>query len=108
MSIKADYEWAAGAVREAFHGKGIQVFIGQKARVVSGPDFECRMKNLVRYILHIAMGYGFKEIAVAEGCNRRSVYIGIGKVEDARDLPDLDRALDEIELAALERIREAA
>ena len=108
MTIETDFKWVEGEVQKMFGSGTIQVCVAKASDQRSGVNFERRLRSLTRYILHTVLAYSAEEIATIAGCDRRSVTLGLPKIEDARDIPDLDRALDEIELAALRRIRDSS
>ena len=72
-----------------------------------------RARHVAMYLAHVAYGLRLAEIAIAFGRSRRSVARACSLIEDARDDPAFDAALEGLEISArvlhdLEREKKAA
>jgi chromosomal replication initiation ATPase DnaA len=58
-----------------------------------------RARRVSIYLTHIALGWSLERVGHAFGLNRQTAAIACRRIEDARDEPNLDALLDQLEEA---------
>ncbi len=68
--------------------------IGRETRL---PRPALRARRVSMYLAHVALGWQLERVGHAFGVNRQTAATACRRIEDARDEPNLDALLDQIE-----------
>jgi chromosomal replication initiation ATPase DnaA len=96
VQVNAEDRRRADLVRQV-----VAVRLGVPAEAITGaprlapPALRARRVSL--YLSHVALGWQLERVGHAFGVNRQTAAVACRRIEDARDEPDLDALLEQME-----------